>query len=349
MSDFQKYRSLRVLTDCKMLRYGMRYASPAVLLVLLCSGAMAAETLRLKDGEKWESVTANPQEQYALKVAELKDLGRTGESDAVADALAQLKEEFPQYIGPDLDLFIEGEVQYWKDRYAKAMKQYEKLLKDYPGSEFSPAVLEREYDMAQAYLGGRKKSVLGLFRIRGYAEGVEMMERLSDRAGLDEPNGVGLRAAVAVAEHYEAREHYLEAYLKWSEIASYWETGPVGKRALLRMAENNLLAYNEPSPKRRPLLDASKLVTAKTYYEKYAALYPGEIRRHNLREKIEEIDEQMAHKQFTIGQYYQRVNKTTAANLYFDMVIQNWPQTEAAKMAQRALEEHAGGKKTRER
>ena len=330
-----------------MLRYGMRHANLAVLLMLLCAGVGAKETWRLKDGEKWESVAASPQQQYALKVAELKDLVRTGDSDAVEEALAQLKEEFPQYIGPDLDLFVEGEVQYWKDRYTKAMKQYEKLLKDYPGSEFAPAVLERQYAMAQAYLGGRKKTVLGIIRIRGYAEGIEMMERISDRAGLDEPNSVGLKAAVAVGDHYEKRERYIEAYLKWSEIASYWETGPVGKRALLRMAEDNLLAYNQPPLKRQPLLDASKLVTAKTYFEKYAALYPSETRRHNIPKKIKQIDEQMAYKQFTIGQYYVRAGKVEAANLYFDMVLQNWPETEAAGMAKRALEEITGGNQAR--
>lgn len=321
----------------------MRYRNLTVLLILLCAGAVAKETWQLKDGEKWESIATDPQRQYALKVAELKDLVRTGESEAVEDTLAELKEQFPQYVGPDLDLFIEGEVRYWEDRYAKAMKQYEKLLKDYPGSEFAPAVLEREFGMAQAYLGRRKKKVLGFLKISGHAEGVEMMERISDRAGLDEPNSVGLRAAVAVAEHYEAKERYIEAYLKWSEIASYWETGPVGKRALLRMAEDNLLAYNQPSPKRRPLLDASKLVTARTYYEKYAALYPGEIRRHDIPEKIKQIDEQMAYKQFTIGQYYQRAGKTQAAQLYFDMVVQNWPETKAAGMASKALAENTRG------
>jgi len=326
-----------------MLRHGTRNASLAVLLSLFCAVALGQMTYQLKDGEKWESVATDPQGQYALKVAELKDLVRQGESDAVEDALATLKEEFPQYVGPDLDLFVEGEIHYWEDKYTKAMKRYEKLLKDYPGSEFAPAVLEREFEMAQAYLRGRKKKVLGLIKIRGYAEGVEMMERVSDRAGLDEPNSVGLRAAVAVAEHYEKREKYLDAYLKWSEIASYWETGPVGKRALLRMAEDNLLAYNQPPAGRRPLLDASKLVTAKTYFEKYAALYPSEVRRYDIADKIEQIDEQMAYKQFTIGQYYARVGKAQAANLYFDMVVQNWPETKAATMAQEALDANAGG------
>jgi tetratricopeptide (TPR) repeat protein len=331
-----------------MRRNGMRYASLALLMIGCCASAATKETWQLKDGQQWEPVTSTSQQQYALKVAEIKDLVRSGDSDAVEEALGQLKEEFPQYTGPDLDLFIEGELHFWHDHYAKAMKKYEKLLKDYPGSEFASAVLEREYDMAKEYLGGRKKSVLGIFHVRGYAEGLEMMERISDRAGLDEPNSVGLRAAVAVAEHYESREKYIEAYLKWSEIASYWETGSIGKRAIFRMAEDNLLAYNQPRTERRPLLDGSKLVTAKTYYTKYAALYPAEARQHDIPRKLKQIDEQMAYKQFTIGQYYQRVDKTDAANYYFDMVAKNWPETKAAKLAKAARAENNDGGQARE-
>ena len=55
----------------------------------------------------------------------------------------------------------------------------------------------------------------------------------------------------------------------------------------------------------------------------------------------------MAYKQFTIGQYYQRIGKTTAANLYFDMVVRDWPETEAAALAKQALEESTSGNQAR--
>lgn len=325
----------------------VRNTSLAVCMALLCLGATAAETWRLQDGEDWQSVAADPQERYLLAISELKDLVRSASVREVKDVLAQIKDDFPQRVGPDLELFALGEREYWKDRYAKAMVKYEKLLKDYPGSEFAGPTMDRQFEIAGAYLAGRRKTVLGVFRIRGYAEGVEIMERISDRAGLDEPNSVGLKAAVAVAEHFEAREKYIEAYLKWSEIASYWEMGPIGKRATLRMAENNFAAYNKPREKRQPLLDASKLATAKTYYERFALRYPQEAAQHDIPAKLKRIDEQMAYKQYTVGRYYQRVRKIEAANLYYDMVIENWPETEAARMAGQARQELADRERDR--
>jgi tetratricopeptide (TPR) repeat protein len=290
-------------------------------------------------------VASDPQERYLHAISELKKLAQARDAGAVKEALQQIKEEFPDRVGPDLDLFIHGELQYWRNHYGKALVKFEKMLKNYAGSEFSSPALHREFEMAQAYLEGRKKTVLGIFKISGYEEGVSIMEKVSDRAGLDEPNGIGLRAAIAVAEHLEAKEKYLEAYLKWSEIASYWETGPVGKRALYRMAEDNLAFYDKPLEKKRFHYDGLKLATAKTYYAKFLALYPEDAKENNVPDKMRHIDEEMAYKQFTIGRFYRRTGKLQAANLYFAMVARTWPDTEAGAMAKEALDkDEAGGK-----
>jgi outer membrane protein assembly factor BamD (BamD/ComL family) len=311
----------------------------AVAIALPCASRAAAETWRLKSTDQWEPVASDPQERYRHAISELKELAQAGEAGAVKEALKQIQEEFPDRVGPDLDLFIQGELQYWRDHYGKALAKFEKMFKEYAASEFTAAALRREFDMAQAYLHGRKKTVLGLFKISGYDEGVEIMEKISDRAGIDEPNGVGLQAAVAVAEHFEAQERYVEAYLKWAEIASYWETGPVGKRALYRMAEDNLAAYDRHATEKRPQYDASKLTAAQTYYRRYLALYPQDAKQEDVPVKIQHIDEEMARKQLFIGQFYRRTGEARAANLYFEMVARNWPQTEAAAAARQALGE----------
>ena len=312
---------------------------------LSCAPIAVAETWRLKSDQTWESAAAGPDEQYLQTIAELKKLVQAGEADAAREIVKQLQAEYPDRVGPDLDLFVAGELQYWGDLYGKALVKYEKLLKKYPGSEFADMATQREYEIATAYLQGRKKTVLGFIKMSGYAEGVGIMEKVSDRVGLDEPNSVGLNAAIAVAEHYERTRRYLEAYLKWSEIASYWETGPVGKRAMFRMAEDNFAAYNLHPEARRPRFDSSKLTTARAYYEKYLALYPDDARKEDVPAKIKIIDEEVAFKQFTIGRYYRRLGKNRAAFLYFDMVIQNWPKTEAAQMAKQAIAETPNGDK----
>jgi hypothetical protein len=326
--------------------------SLAVSVVLSCCSSVIAETWRLKDGEQWESVGSDPQEQFRHAVSELRELARSGDEDEVKEALRQVKEEFPDRVGPDLESFILGEMHYWMDHYGRAVARFEKMFKYYETNfrrssswEFSPPALQREFDIATAYLNGHPKIVLGFIPISGYAEGISIMEKISNRAGLDEPNGIGLRAAIAVAEYYEAKEKYSEAYLKWAEIATYWETGPIGKRALYRMAEDNLASYDHPPEQKRSNFDASRLTTAKTYYAKFQALYPADAKENEVPEKLRHIEEEMAYKQLTVAQFYYRTGKRRAAHLYFDMVASKWPGTEAGALAKEALEgKQEGGK-----
>jgi len=328
-----------------MSKQGIGFLGLAVCMVLSWGPGATAETWRLKNGEQWESVAADPQERYWHALSELKQMAQSAGKGEVKKALKQIKEEFPDRVNPDLDLFIYGEWNYWHDHYGPAVSKFEQMFKDYRASEFSATALQREFDIARAYLEGRQKIILGFLPISGYEEGLGLMEKITNRAGMHEPNGVGLRAAIAVAESYEAREEWTEAASKWAEIAIFWETGPIGKRALYRMAEDNLAAYDLPPEGKRANYDALRLAAARTYYQKFAALYPADARENEVADKIQHINEEMAYKQFTIAQFYRRTGKHRAAHLYFDMVARNWPDTEAGTRAKEALEEdQAGGK-----
>ena len=229
--------------------------------------------------------------------------------------------------------------------FTKAIRNYDKLLTEHPDSEFRELVFDRQYAIATAYLRGRKKRVLRVVKMKGYAEGTRIMEKITDRAGLDSP--IGLKAAIAVAEHYEKREQFNEAYLKWWEISTQWQTGKTGADALLGMGRCKYAAYNNHPEHRRPFYDASSLNIAKSCYEKLKLLYPNVAEEIAVDQIVKEINEQLAYKQFSIGRYYQRTGYRQSANLYFDMVINDWPGTKAAEMAKEIFTNNLGDNKTK--
>lgn len=227
----------------------------------------------------------------------------------------------------------------------KAVRNYENLLTKYPTSELRQEALDRQFAIGTAFLGGKKSKVLGIFKIKRYAEGVRIMEKITDQAGLDTP--IGVKASTAVAEHYEKRGKFNEAYLKWQEISSQWQTGQIGKDALLGMARCTHAVYNKNPEHKRPFYDASRLRTAKTCYIKFKLFYPKDAEEIGADEILKEIGEQLAQKDYIIGRYYQRTNKRQAANLYYNMVIQDFPVSKAAEMAKTMLIENSGIEKTK--
>lgn len=303
---------------------GIRQLVSAVLLSLISTLSTPADTWQLQQ-QGWEPVgSSNGQ----MAVLEAKRLANTGNAKEAARAWGKIKKDYPQINGPDLDIFIEGELLFAKNNFPKAIKSYDKLLDKYHQSSLYEAALNREFEMATAYLAGRKKTFLGIFRIKGYAEGEKIMERITDRGG-DSP--LAAKAAVAVAQSLEKRKKFDEAYLKWSQVGFQWPSGQTGKDALLAMARCKYAAYKGSK------YDVSSLVSAKSYYENYRIRYPQDAQKIGVDGTVKQINEQLADKQLEIGRYYQRTGNRQSANLYYQMVINNWPQTQAEKAAQKLI------------
>ena len=167
-----------------------------------------------------------------------------------------------------------------------------------------------------------------LHKISGYAEGIRIMEKVIDRTGID--STMGIEAAIAVARNYEQRDKFHEAYLKWWEISLEWQTGQIGRDALLGMAQSKHAINNKNPEYKRPFYDASCLRSAKSYYERFRLLYPEDAKVLGVGKILKEITEQLAFKEYIIGQYYKRTGSKQSANLYFDEVVSDWPDSTAA-------------------
>jgi len=103
------------------------------------------------------------------------------------------------------------------------------------------------------------------------------------------------------------------------------------------MAQCKLAVYNKPPEQKRALYDASPLRSAKTYYGRFKLLYPKEAKEIGVDEILSQIDEELAYKQLTIARYYQKTGHRQAANLYYDMIVSDWPNSEAAQEAKEML------------
>ncbi|MFC1737792.1 outer membrane protein assembly factor BamD [Planctomycetota bacterium] len=301
-----------------------------VISLLLTCPIVLAETWRLDQAEDWKEVQPQGKDKYLLEVSRLKELLNKAQPLAVRQAWEKLKEDFPEIAGPDLDAFIRAEMLFAEGEFIKAVRSYDKFLLKFPESKLYQAALDREFTMAEAFLAGRKKSVLGILKFRGYAEGEKIMDKIADRAG-NAP--IGIRASIAVAKNYEKRGKFEEAYQKWSEISSRWPTGEIGRDALLAEARCKYYAYQGPK------YDVSDLISAKSYYEDFSSKYPQYAQEIDIAEKIENINELLAEKQFNIAQYYQKTSDFKAAEMCYQMVVAQWPQSAAAKIANKKLNE----------
>jgi outer membrane protein assembly factor BamD (BamD/ComL family) len=287
--------------------------------ILFLLSAVSADTWQLAEDGQFQSI--EQRDKFNQAVAGLKQLAEQGDIEQFQNALDGLYKDFPEVAGTELDAFMEAELFFCEGNFEKAFRTYDVFLNRFGESNLYEAALERQFAIGSAYLQGRKKKI---------------MERIADRAG-DSP--VAQRALKAVAQSYENRKKYEQAYMQWSIISSRWPTGAIGKEALLGMAESKHAAY------RGPRFDNSSLKGAKSYYERFKLLYPEDAKELEIDKRLDLIEEQLAYKKFHIGKYYQRTsdgradaNQPNPIDIYYNAVLKNWPKSVAAKMTEEAMQ-----------
>ena len=266
-------------------------------VLLLTAVADAADTWQLKQGKDWQKIAAQPDGEYMLAVAGIKQMIDTGQPKSAMEQLAGLKEKFAEIAGPDLDAFMAAEMLYAENQWVKAVKKYDEFLAAFPDSRFYDSAIEREYAIAVAYLAGEKRRVLKILKLSAFDDGAAIMRRIADRSG-DAP--IAKRALIALAKAHEKKDEYIEAYEVWADIYARWTTGDTGRQALLAMAQTLHAAYKSPK------YDPTVLDSARSYYENFRDKFSDPALDYEIAAKIEMIDEQLAYKQFTIGQYYEK-------------------------------------------
>ena len=291
-------------------------------------GVGTAETYHLSGENSWQNAADTPEGEYLLAVSKIKQQLLTGKKSDVVNALEQLKSDFPEMAGAEIEAYLDAEKLYAKAKWYKAATAYKKFIDAWPDSVLQPAALERIYSIGTAYLQGQKRSFIKIIRLPAFDTGVGLMRDVSDRAG-NAP--IGLRAMTTLAENQERKEQFVEAYYTWQEIADRWPTGQTRQTAVLRMAQTLHASY-DGAP-----YDASVLESARSYFEDYQMQYPQEASRLEVAQTLALITEQLAYKEYEMGFYYERTGSMAAAEQYYNKVIEEWPNSKAAQMAKARL------------
>ena len=299
------------------------------ILAMFALNTTFAQTIHLTQDQQWQDVSESQTSAYLLAVSKLKQSINAGDIDDAQLQICQLTAQYPDLTGPDFEAFMSAEYLFADGNWTKAADSYKDFVKDFPESWLYEAALERQFDIANAFLGGQRRNVLKFLKLTAYEDGQNMMQEIADKT-----TNIGLahRSLERLADSYEKRGKYLEAYNVWAQISSRWPTSQIGKEALLGMARSMYSSYKGPK------YQSTNLESAKGYYEKFITIHEQDAQELNITKVKDQIAEQLAYKQYNVAKYYHRTGSFVAASVYYKYVIDNWPQSSAAELAAHQLE-----------
>lgn len=310
----------------------------AVLFSLLMgSGSLAQSTQQTSEllGGRWVDVSTPSTTQPApdpalLRVEQLLLDGKISQAKEAAVAWLKTHKGSPVY---DRGLYLMAEALFHEGDVVKSFFYLDQLLDEHPESPLFYQSLEKQYAIAEQFLNGRKRKLLGMPMMSAEEEGVEMLFRIQQRAP---KSPIAEKSTLRTADYYYAAAEYdLAADAYRSYIESY-PRSPNAPRAMLRQAYANMAQF------RGLKFDANPVIEARSQLQDVVAKYPDLAAQENIPELLNRIDNTMASKLAVQADFYRRTHEPRAAIYTYELLIKRYPDSPEVGKAQQQLAQLRG-------
>lgn len=302
----------------------------------------------LDKAQGWKLAPPPPDPAAEQDYTAAMELYQQGDLEAAEKAFGKIaRNRKLTAVGEDAQFHL-AECQFQRKRYVQAHDNYDELIKVYGnGTKHLDKIVKREYEIGKIWLadsdpdakpedklpasaiftGGRP-----LIDVHGYALKAFEHVRHHDPLG-----PLADDAALAIAEQYYRDADYDTAAIYFDELITSHPKSQHVKRAMLSSIDSKMKGYLGPEYDVTGLQQATKTIDrAKTYFPELRASTdddPG-----SLDHTLDLIDDQMAERTFSVGEYYRRAGNVSGARYYYEWVTKKWPKSAWSKKSQDQLE-----------
>jgi len=271
-----------------------------------------------------------------------EELYRQKKYDEAAARFKTSAERWPDSPLEEDSLFMLGECYFFADQCSKALDTYGKLLKKHEYSRYLDKVVAREFAIGRYWeqmdnhephwpiTANFVDRTRPLFDTWGHAIKAYENVRLNDPTG-----PLADDAVMATANAHFLKGRYEDAAFNYDLLRKEYPKSEHQVQAHVLGMKSKLLMYQGPLYDGKPLEEAGQIA------DQALTQFPdrlGPDRDRMVQAKNRSV-EQLAERDWALGQYYDRRRYYGAARYYYQAVVKNHPQTQFARMAQARFEE----------
>lgn len=214
----------------------------------------------------------------------------------------------------------------------KAFKQYQRLIDKYPKTASANEVLNRQFQIANRFLGGQ------WFKLWGYIPVPPSMDKVATMYEQVVKNGpyseVGPKAQINVGEAREKQKDYPAAVKAYERAADrYADKEEVASDALYKAGQ----AYMKEA--RTSEYDQTVASKAIATFSDFATLHPDDARVSGTQGQIESLKTEQARGSFETAKFYEKRKKWKAAMIYYNEVLRLDATSSYADLARLRIDE----------
>ena len=227
------------------------------------------------------------------------------------------------------------EAQYYLGRcfeeegdYYRAFREYRKTIQTYPSTKRFDEILQREYQIGNYFLGGKKRKLFGTAAILPARDkAVEIFQALVDDGPFSE---YGQLAQYKLGLAHLALEDYEQAVSAFEQVITRYPDSSLVDQARFQIAQASLKGTFAPG------YDQSPTDLASRELEAFLREYPQSELASEATHRLQELKERRARHEYDVGQFYERRKHPASALIYYETIMDRFPRTSwAAKAAAR--------------
>ncbi len=299
----------------------------AAILLALAGKLPAQGEYELSEGQ-WLPLSPPAEGTPAGELALIRQHLRQGRPGKALKAAKKFLKRYPDDPAQEEALLLAGEAELDRGRYYQAFERFDQQLGEFPAGRFFNRAIDREYQIAEAFLAGKKRILLGFFRLPAREEGLSILMRIAEHAP---GSPAAEKALLRIADYHFQRREHAEAIGAYDTFLAIFGNSANAAHAMLRAAEATYASFVGVAFDITPLLDAEQR------YRALAERFPITADSAGVGQRLLEIDETRAQKTFRTAGFYGRIGRDGPARFYYHMVGRQYSQTTWAELADQAL------------
>ncbi|MDD4908954.1 MAG: outer membrane protein assembly factor BamD [Candidatus Omnitrophica bacterium] len=266
---------------------------------------------------KWSNpkyaVKPTPKEQlvYAKTVYSNKDYKNAREE------FKRLIQYFPKSVEAAEGQFYLGLCDEAEDNYYQAYLDYQKMIEKYPFSERIQEAIEKEYKLAEEFMAGKKRKTMGV-ALPVENPAIEIYKKVVDNS----PFGpLAASAQYKLGLVLKGAGRYFEAEDEFNKVITTYPDSEWVSAAKFQIASC------KASLSRSPDYDQESTREAKSKFEEFVKEHPDAELSKEAIENLKGLEEKEAQSSYEIGRFYEKRKIYGSAKIYYDAVIEKFPQS----------------------
>ncbi|MCK4436869.1 outer membrane protein assembly factor BamD [bacterium] len=273
------------------------------------------------------AVKENPEEQFAWaeSLFQAEDY-----KDAIKEHRKLIK-NYPDSIYAPRSQYAIGDCWEALGEYQQAVDEYQKVIDNYPTSDKVAEVVESQYRIGNIFFGEEIKSKFKKVFVESNYEKAAKVYRLV------------IKNAPYSSRAPEVQYRIGLCYLKgggWSEAISEYEkvieNYPESQFVERAFYEIGLSCFNQSLS---PLYDQTMTEEALKHFKEFRKRFPESSLSKEVQGKINSLRERKAERIYKIGQFYEKQGSTEAAGIYYQEIVDDYPDIKWARSALERLNE----------